>query len=72
MSNFVYGVTDEMKQTRREQLLDVTKDQVREVAQKYIVNSLGKQAERLVFLGEKRDFVDNSWTINEMDINGSA
>jgi Zn-dependent M16 (insulinase) family peptidase len=72
MSNFVYGVTDEMKQTRREQLLDVTKDQVREVAQKYIVNSLSKKAERLVFLGEKRDFVDNSWTINEMDINGSA
>jgi Zn-dependent M16 (insulinase) family peptidase len=72
MSNFVYGVTDEMKQARREQLLDVTKDQVREVAQKYIVNSLSKKAERLVFLGEKRDFVDNSWTINEMDINGSA
>jgi presequence protease len=72
MSNFVYGITEEMKQRRREQLLDVTKDQIREVAQKYIVNSLGKEAERLVFLGEKRDFVDNTWTVNEMDINGSA
>ncbi|KAK4043494.1 Metalloenzyme, LuxS/M16 peptidase-like protein [Parachaetomium inaequale] len=72
MSNFVYGITEEMKQTRREQLLDVTKDQVREVAQKYIVNALSKESERLVFLGEKRDFVDKSWTINEMDINGSA
>jgi Zn-dependent M16 (insulinase) family peptidase len=72
MSNFVYGITEEMKQTRREQLLDVTKDQVREVAQKYIVNALSKGSERLVFLGEKRDFVDKSWTINEMDINGSA
>ncbi|KAH6854257.1 Metalloenzyme, LuxS/M16 peptidase-like protein [Chaetomium sp. MPI-CAGE-AT-0009] len=72
MSNFVYGITEEMKQTRREQLLDVTKDQVRDVAQKYIVNALSKESERLVFLGEKRDFVDKSWTINEMDINGSA
>jgi Zn-dependent M16 (insulinase) family peptidase len=72
MSNFVYNITEEMKQRRREQLLDVTKDQVREAAQKYVVDALDKQAERLVFLGEKRDFVDKSWTINEMDINGSA
>jgi Zn-dependent M16 (insulinase) family peptidase len=72
MSNFVYGITEEMKQRRREQLLDVTKDQVRDVAQKYIVEALGKEAERVVFLGEKRDFVDQSWTVNEMDINGSA
>ncbi|KAH6636865.1 Metalloenzyme, LuxS/M16 peptidase-like protein [Chaetomium tenue] len=72
MSTFVYGITEEMKQARREQLLDVTKDQVRDVAQKYIVNALSKESERLVFLGEKRDFVDKSWTINEMDINGSA
>ncbi|KAL2165839.1 hypothetical protein VTG60DRAFT_3724 [Thermothelomyces hinnuleus] len=72
MSNFVYGITEEMKQTRREQLLDVTKDQVREVAQKYIVDALAQGTERLVFLGEKRDFVDKSWTINEMNINGSA
>ncbi|KAL1840365.1 hypothetical protein VTJ49DRAFT_538 [Mycothermus thermophilus] len=72
MSQFVYGITEEMKQKRREQLLDVTKDQVREVAQKYIVDQLEKDAGRLVFLGEKREFVDKEWTINEMDINGSA
>lgn len=72
MSNFVYGITEEMKQTRRVQLLDVTKDQVREVAQRYIVDALAKDSGRLVFLGEKRDFVDGSWTINDMDINGSA
>ncbi|KXX78677.1 Mitochondrial presequence protease [Madurella mycetomatis] len=72
MGHFVYGITEEMKQKRREQLLDVTKDQVREVAQKYIVDALAKQSERVVFLGEKRDFVDNSWTVNEMDIDGAA
>lgn len=70
MSNFLYGITDEMKQKRREQLLDVTKDQVREAAQKFIVDGLSKNSERLVFLGEKRDWVDNSWSVNEMDING--
>ncbi|KAK3684989.1 Metalloenzyme, LuxS/M16 peptidase-like protein [Podospora appendiculata] len=72
MGNFVYGVTEEMKQRRREQLLDVTKDQVREVAQKYIVDAMAAQSERMVFLGEKRDWVDQSWTVNEMDINGST
>ncbi|KAK3327612.1 Metalloenzyme, LuxS/M16 peptidase-like protein [Cercophora scortea] len=72
MANFLYGVTEEMKQRRREQLLDVTKDQVREVAQKYIVDAMAAQSERMVFLGEKRDWVDKSWTVNEMDINGST
>jgi Zn-dependent M16 (insulinase) family peptidase len=70
MSNFLYGITEEMRQTRREQLLDVTKDQVREVAQKFIVDGLSKNSERLVFLGEKRDWVDKSWTVHEMDIHG--
>ncbi|KAK1756925.1 Metalloenzyme, LuxS/M16 peptidase-like protein [Echria macrotheca] len=70
MSNFLYGITEEMKQKRREQLLDVTKDQVREAAQSYIVDGLAKEAGRLVFLGERRDWVDKSWAINEMDING--
>jgi Zn-dependent M16 (insulinase) family peptidase len=72
MAHFVYGITEDMKQKRREQLLDVTKDQVREVAQKYIVDQLNKDTGRLVFLGEKREFVDKSWTINEMDINGGS
>lgn len=70
MGKFLYGITEEMKQERREQLLDVTKDQVREVAQKYVVDSLANQAERLVFLGEKRPWVDDSWKVNDMDING--
>jgi len=70
MSKFLYGVTEEMKQKRREQLLDVTKDQVRNVAQKYVVDNLANQSERLVFLGEKRPWVDDSWKVNEMDING--
>jgi Zn-dependent M16 (insulinase) family peptidase len=69
---FLYGITDELRQKRREQLLDVTKDQVREVAQKYIVDQLDKESGRLVFLGVKRDWVDMSWKLNEMDIGGPA
>lgn len=72
MDRFVSGITEEMKQKRREQLLDVTKDQVREVAQKYIVDALAKEEERVVFLGKKQDWVDNSWNIHEMDVNGVA
>lgn len=72
MSKFLSGVTEEMKQTHREQLLDVTKDQVREVAQKYVVEALEKQAECTVFLGEKKEWVDGSWTVNDLNVNAAA
>ncbi|KAI1171227.1 Metalloenzyme, LuxS/M16 peptidase-like protein [Nemania sp. FL0916] len=71
MLRFVSGITDEMQQKRREQLLDVTKDQVRDVAQKYIVDALAQQSEQTVFLGEKRDWVDDSWTIREINVDVS-
>lgn len=68
MSRFLSGVTDEMRQERRERLLDVTKDQVREVAQKYIVDALENGQEKLVFLGEKRSWVDSTWETRDMGI----
>ncbi|KAJ9143820.1 hypothetical protein NKR23_g6292 [Pleurostoma richardsiae] len=71
MARFLYGITDEMRQKRREQLLDVSKEQVRDAAQKYIVGALAKEQERLVFLGEKQAWVDGSWEINEMNVNGA-
>jgi presequence protease len=71
MGRFLSGITNEMKQKRREQMLDVTKDQVRDVAKRYIVDALAKEEERIVFLGEKQDWVDGSWKIHEMDVNGS-
>ncbi|KAK8030126.1 Metalloenzyme- LuxS/M16 peptidase-like protein [Apiospora rasikravindrae] len=72
MDRFVSGITEEMKQTRRTQMLDVTKDQVREVAQKYIVDALAKKQERIAFLGEKKDWVDGAWKINEMNGVGAS
>ncbi|KAM0523214.1 hypothetical protein ACHAPE_001708 [Trichoderma viride] len=71
MARFLSGVTDEMKQKKREQLLDVTKDQVRAVAQKFLVEPIGKGEERTTFLGEKQGWVDGTWTVHEMNVNGS-
>jgi Zn-dependent M16 (insulinase) family peptidase len=68
MSRFLSGVTDEMVQERRERLLDVNKEHVREVAQKYIVEALSKGEGSMVFLGEKKSWVDSTWDIRDMGI----
>ncbi|PMD34699.1 presequence protease-like protein [Hyaloscypha variabilis F] len=68
MTKFLSGVSDEMMQERRGRLLDVTKEQVREVAQKYVVESLEKGEGRMVFLGEKKPWVDGIWEIKDMGI----
>ena len=70
MARFLSGITEEMKQRKREQLLDVTKDQVREVAQKYLVDTVKNGEARMAFLGEKQAWVDGEWKINEMDVKG--
>ncbi|CAK7563067.1 MAG: Mitochondrial presequence protease [Sporothrix epigloea] len=72
MGRFLYGVTEEMRQTRREQMLDVSGEQVRSVAQRYLVDGLAKQAERTVFLGEQQAWVeDATWTVEEMNVTTS-
>ncbi|CAM1507924.1 Fc.00g047720.m01.CDS01 [Cosmosporella sp. VM-42] len=72
MARFLSGITEEMKQRKREQLLDVTKGQVREVAQKYLVDPVKKGEGRMAFLGEKQAWVDGEWKLNEMDVKGGA
>ena len=68
MGKFLSGITEEMKQKKREQLLDVTKAQVKEAAQKYLVDAVEKGEERTAFLGEKQPWVDNTWTIRDMNV----
>ncbi|KAH8820050.1 presequence protease-like protein [Xylogone sp. PMI_703] len=68
MERFVSGVTEQMMQERRERLLDVTPEQVRSVAEEFIVNALEKGEEKIVFLGEKKPWVDNSWDIKDIGI----
>ncbi|KAL6807402.1 Metalloenzyme, LuxS/M16 peptidase-like protein [Trichoderma sp. SZMC 28013] len=71
MARFLSGITDEMKQKKREQLLDVTKQQVRDVAQKFLVDAIERGEERTTFLGEKQGWVDGSWSVHEMNVNGA-
>lgn len=66
MTRFLSGVTEEMQQERRERLLDVSKEQVHDVAQKYIVEPLDQGKGRLVFLGEKKAWVDGTWETREL------
>jgi Zn-dependent M16 (insulinase) family peptidase len=68
LTRFLNGVSEEMRQERRERLLDVTKDQVREVAQTYIVDALERGEGRMVFLGEKKSWIDGTWEIKDMGI----
>ena len=68
MGRFLSGITDEMRQKRREELLDVTKEQVRQVAQKYLVDTIDKGEDRVAFLGESQSWVDRTWKSREMNV----
>lgn len=72
MIRFLSGVSDNMMQERRERLLDVTKEQVKEAAQKYVVDPLEKGEGRMVFLGEKKPWVDGTWETKDMGISAQA
>lgn len=71
MSRFLSGVTHEMQQKRRQQLLDVSKAQVKEAAQKYLVDVLDRGEESTAFLGEKQGWVDGTWAVKDMDVKGA-
>jgi presequence protease len=66
MARFLYGITPEMQQRRREQLLDVTPEQVNEVAQKYLVE--GIDGASTAVLGEQKDWVkeQDGWQIKHL------
>lgn len=72
MTKFVSGVDEDMEQRKREQLLDVTKEEVREVAQEHIVE--GMQRASLAVLGEKKDWVNegSGWTIENLEMMQTA
>ena len=68
MIRFLSGVSEEMLQERRERLLDVSKEQVRDVAHKYVVDALEEGKGRTVVLGEKKPWVDGSWETTDMGV----
>lgn len=56
MTRFLSGVDESMEQTKREQLLDVKKEDIREVAQRYLVE--GMKDARVTVLGEQKDWIN--------------
>ena len=68
MTKFVSGVDEDMEQKKREQLLDVRKEDVREVAQKYIVE--GMHGASLAVLGERKDWINegSGWAIQNLEM----
>lgn len=65
---FLYGITEEMDQQMRENLLDVTKDDVQRVAQKYLVD-LAPELKSACILGEKKEWAEKeSWQIKSLKV----
>ncbi|OJJ44637.1 hypothetical protein ASPZODRAFT_134720 [Penicilliopsis zonata CBS 506.65] len=64
---FMSGVTHEMDQRWREQVLDVTAKDVNEVAQKFLVES-SRQA--ICILGERKEWTDSDgWDVRKLSMN---
>ena len=72
MARFLSGVDEAMEQTKREQLLDVKKEDIREVAQRYLVE--GMKDARIAVLGERKDWVkeEAGWSIKSIELNKAS
>ncbi|KAI4716863.1 hypothetical protein E4T48_06905 [Aureobasidium sp. EXF-10727] len=72
MTRFVSGVTPDMEQTRRQQLLDVTQEQVRDAAERFLVNGMSNSS--MAVLGARKSFVDEAqgWKVQEIGLGGGA
>ena len=68
MTRFLSGIDEGMEQIRREQLLDVTKQNVRDVAQKYLIDQMPKAT--LAVLGERKDWASEAegWDIKKLQM----
>lgn len=62
---FMSGVTHEMDQRWREQVLDVTAKDVNEVADRFLVNGSRKTT---CVLGEKKDWADAEWEVRKLSM----
>ncbi|KAE8871739.1 hypothetical protein PTNB73_03198 [Pyrenophora teres f. teres] len=72
MRQFLSGVTDDMLQTRRERLLDVTAEQVQAVADQFLVKRA--QESSMAILGEKKDWVKegDGWQFRDLGMAEAA
>ncbi|KAG0183072.1 Mitochondrial presequence protease [Apophysomyces sp. BC1021] len=67
MLQFVNGISDEMRQWRREGFLNVTQDDIKEMAEKYLAGPVKEGQYSVTLLGESTDkiAVENGWHINQ-------
>ncbi|KAH7355830.1 Metalloenzyme, LuxS/M16 peptidase-like protein [Pyrenochaeta sp. MPI-SDFR-AT-0127] len=66
MRLFLSGVTDDMLQTQRERLLDVTAEQVQRVADEFLVKRAAESS--IAILGEKKEWVNTAdgWELRDL------
>jgi len=64
---FGSGITDDMRQTHRDRLFSVERDQLVDVAQRYLVRE--KQVDAFAIIGPKNENLDSSWTIDNYEQN---
>jgi Zn-dependent M16 (insulinase) family peptidase len=66
MRLFLSGISDDMLQTRRERLLDVTAEDVQRVADKFLVQRASESS--VAVLGEKKDWANtaNGWELRDL------
>ncbi|KAJ5788334.1 Peptidase M16 core [Penicillium paradoxum] len=65
---FMSGVTHEMDQRWREQVLDVTAKDVNAAAEKFLVNGTRKTT---CVLGEKKDWADSEWELRKLSMDAT-
>ena len=70
MGQFLLGVDHNMRQERRERLLDCTAKDIKEVADKYLVQRTERAA--LCVLGEKKEWVGSDWEVRSMGVMSEA
>lgn len=63
---FLSGVTDEMDQRWREQVLDVNSKDVNEAAQRFLVDGSRKS---ICLLGERKDWAGDDWDVRKLSMN---
>ena len=69
MTRFLSGVDEDMEQKKREELLDVTKADVRNVAQKFLID--GMAGAKVAVIGERQDWLlreDEGWDVKTLQM----
>ncbi|KAL8685184.1 MAG: hypothetical protein Q9218_007916, partial [Villophora microphyllina] len=72
MTRFLSGVDEDTEQSKREQLLDVRKEDIVEVAQKYLIDGMSQA--RLSVLGEDKELFNDAdgWDIRRLQMAQSS